>query len=210
MMDLRIALPLIAVAGYLIGNFQTGLVVGRMMGTDVRAHGSGNAGTTNVMRTLGWLPSALTLLGDMAKGALAAGLGWWLGGIWGARLGGLCAVLGHNWPALFGFRGGKGIATSAGVIFVLDPIIALSLIACQAVVLLITHIMSVASMVSVGLYVVLTLVLYWGDWWAVGYAGLLGALALFSHRSNIDRLAHKRENKLNFKQINDISRKKKG
>ncbi|MEA4897223.1 glycerol-3-phosphate 1-O-acyltransferase PlsY [Bacillota bacterium Meth-B3] len=209
MMDLRIALPLIAVAGYLIGNFQTGLVVSRMMGTDVRAHGSGGTGATNVMRTLGWLPSALTLAGDMVKGALAAGLGLWLGGVWGARLGGLCAVLGHNWPALFGFRGGKGIATTGGVILALNPIIALSLIACQAAVLLVTHIMSVASLVSAGLYVVLTLMLHWGDWWAIGYAALLGALAFFSHRTNIDRLAHKRENKLNFKEINDISRKKK-
>ncbi len=200
----------IALAGYFLGNFQTGLMVSRALGKfDVREKGSGATGTTNVMRTMGFLPSALTLAGDVLKGALSTLVGLWLGGIWGARLGGLMTVIGHNWPALYGFKGGKGIAASCGVIFVLDPIIAVSLLACQALVLALTHIMSLASLVSVGVYIVAMLVIHWGDFWAIGYAALLGALAFFSHRKNIDRLAKNNENKLDFDEISKISKRRK-
>lgn len=208
-MNRVIGLVIVAVVGYLLGNFQTGIVVGRLVGKiDIRTRGSNSAGTTNVLRTMGWLPSILTLVGDMLKGALAAAVGYWLGGIWGARLGGLCAVIGHNWPVFFGFKGGKGIAASGGVILVLDPLIGVCLILCQVIVVAITRTMSIASMASVVVYIVMTVIIHFGDGWAIGYAVLIGVLAVFSHRSNIERLARHSENTLDFKEIDRISRRK--
>ena len=202
-------LVIAAVCGYFLGNFQTGIVVSHAIGKfDIRARGSKSAGTTNVLRTMGWMPSLLTLGGDLLKGVVAALVGLALGGLWGARIAGLFAVAGHNWPVVYGLKGGKGIATSGGVILVLDPIIGVCLLACQVLVLVITRIMSVASIVSVGVYIALTVFMHWGDGWAIGYAGLIGALALFSHRQNIGRLAKKNENKLDFEAIDRISKKK--
>lgn len=211
-MELLWKLPLIAAAGYLLGNIQTGVIVSKTMGRfDVRRRGSKSAGTTNVLRTMGWLPSMITLVGDVLKSVAAALIGLYLGGPWGgwgARLGGLCAVLGHNWPAFFGFQGGKGIAASLGLILVIDPPwVGAALVACQAIVLAITRTMSVASLASASVYAVLSLIVHWGQWPEAGYALLVSALAFFSHRSNIERISKKRENKLDFKEISDISKK---
>ena len=100
----------IVVAGYLLGNISMGLIVSERYHMDIREHGSGNAGTTNVLRTLGWLPSVLTLVGDVLKSFLACLLGKWLAGEPGLLVGGFMAVVGHNWPVFSGFRGGKGMA----------------------------------------------------------------------------------------------------
>ncbi|MEF9894501.1 MAG: glycerol-3-phosphate 1-O-acyltransferase PlsY [Clostridia bacterium] len=201
-----VKMAIVAVIGYLLGNFQTGVVISKALGKfDVRHRGSKSAGTTNVLRTMGWVPSLLTLLGDVLKGVLAALIGLWLGGIWGARLGGLCAILGHNWPALFRFKGGKGIATSLGLVLVLDPLIGVALVVCQVIVLKFTHTMSIASIASASLFSLLTVLFHWGDWAAIGFSLLITALALFSHRTNIHRLKHKSENKLDFKEIDRIS-----
>ena len=98
---------LIAVIAYLLGNISTGLLVGRLFGTDIRKVGSGNAGTTNVMRTLGWVPSVATLLGDVIKAVLAVLIGMWLDPEFGKFIAGIAVVTGHNWPVFFGFKGGK-------------------------------------------------------------------------------------------------------
>ena len=96
-MVLRYALC--AVIAYLLGNFTTGVYVTKWFSNlDIRKVGSGNPGTTNVLRTLGWLPSALTLLGDVLKGLLGGWIGYWIAGEMGARIGGAFAVAGHNWP----------------------------------------------------------------------------------------------------------------
>ncbi|MBR2570618.1 MAG: glycerol-3-phosphate 1-O-acyltransferase PlsY [Clostridia bacterium] len=200
---------LIAVIGYLLGNFQTGVIVSKRLGNfDVRERGSGNAGTTNVLRTMGWLPSVLTMLGDILKGALGALFGLLLMGRTGACVGGLCAILGHNWPALYNFRGGKGIATSEGAILVLDPLIALCLLVCQSAVLAATHIMSVASIVSCILNFVLTLLWHRAEIPYIAFSAIAMLLALFSHRQNIVRLVNRRENALDFGKIKDLGKKK--
>lgn len=202
-------LPLIAVIGYFLGNFQTGVIVSKLIGNfDVREEGSRSAGTTNVLRTMGWVPSVMTLVGDVLKGLLAAWLGLALGGVWGMRLGGLCAIIGHNWPALFHFKGGKGIATSLGVVLMINPLIGLCLVICQAVVLALTHTMSVASIASACLLSVLTLIFQHGDMWAVIFALVVTALALFSHRANLSRLIKRNENKLDFSKIKALTRRK--
>ena len=108
------------VVGYLLGNISMGLIVSERYHMDIRNYGSGNAGTTNVLRTLGWLPSVLTLVGDVLKSFLASMLGNWLVGAPGLLVGGFMAVVGHNWPVFSGFRGGKGMAASLGIIFALS------------------------------------------------------------------------------------------
>lgn len=198
----------IAFLGYLLGNISTGLLVGRYLtGIDIREHGSGNAGMTNIMRTLGWLPSFITLAGDVVKALLAAWLGMLVMGRNGAYVGGLFAVLGHNWPALLRFRGGKGMASSLGVILLLEPCMGFALLGIQIVVLLATRYMSVASIVTCLVYPALVALLHPGDWMYLLFAALLGALGLFSHRANMRRLRLGTENRLDFSKIRKINRK---
>ena len=104
--------------------------------------GSGNPGTTNVLRTLGWLPSALTLLGDVLKGLLGGWIGYWIAGEMGARIGGAFAVAGHNWPVFAKFKGGKGIAASLGAILAIEPWFGLGCVVVEAVVVILTRYVS--------------------------------------------------------------------
>ncbi len=190
------------VAGYLLGNFSSGTVVSRIFGLDdIRRHGSGNPGTTNVMRTLGFLPALLTFLGDALKAVIAVCVGLMLADRAGGMLGGLFCVAGHNWPVFMHFKGGRGIASSFGVVLVLSPYMALALFCVQIVVLLLTKYMSVASIISAALYAVLSVIYYPGDWYRMGFAMLLCALAIYSHRSNIKRLIAGSENKLDLSKL---------
>ena len=198
---------LIAVVSYLLGNISTGLLVGRFFGTDIRKVGSGNAGTTNVMRTLGWVPSVATLLGDVIKAILAMLFGMWIDPEFGKFIAGVSVVVGHNWPVFFGFKGGKGIASSLGVILMTDPWIALILLVIQFGILIPTKLMSLASIASAISYPILVAIFHWGDWGYILFGFILGFLAVYSHRSNIKRLLNKNENKLDFEKINEISKK---
>lgn len=208
-MPVILQLIICGVIGYLLGNFASGILVGRVFGQiDIRKTGSNNAGTTNVLRTLGWTPSLLTFVGDAIKGVVAVLIGKWIGGLYGGYVAGICVVLGHNWPVFYGFKGGKGIATSFGAILTLHPLIALALIVCQIVVVAITRYMSVASICSALLFIVLVCATQWGDWTQIIFSVILSALAIFSHRANIVRLMNHNENKLDFKKINSISKKK--
>ena len=200
---------LIAVICYFLGNISTGLLIGKLTAQiDIRQHGSGNAGTTNVMRTLGWVPSFLTFAGDALKGVLGALIGRWIGGELGMHIGGICAILGHNWPALFRFRGGKGMACSLGIILATEPLFALIVLAVQVLVLVITRYMSVASLTTSVLYPVLVICLHGRDTHYVVFSRLAACLAIFCHRSNISRLIHHTENRLDFSKIKKFNRKK--
>lgn len=190
---------LCAVIGYALGNFSTGMWIGYKFGkTDIRTHGSGNPGTTNVLRTLGWLPSILTLLGDALKASLAALIGLWLIGPEGARLAGLFALIGRIWPVMYKFQGGKGIATAAGVLLVTDPMALLVLLIIQVLVIAVTKYMSLASIFSAVLYFVYALVRLPHTPITMICCGALSALLIFAHRSNISRLLAGTENRLDF------------
>ena len=191
---------LIAVVGYALGNFSSGTVVSKLFGLrdDIRNHGSGNPGTTNVMRTLGFVPALITFLGDVFKAVLSALIGLWLKGEIGGIVGGLCCVIGHNWPVFMGFKGGKGMAASFGATLVLAPKVALVIFFTQLIVLFATRYMSVASLSSAVLLPVLVWLLYRGDWPLFAFGAVLGLLAVYCHRSNIKRLKEGKENKLDF------------
>lgn len=199
-------IALSAVIGYALGCISNGVIVSKLYGKiDIRNYGSGNAGMTNVMRTLGWLPSILTFVGDALKGVLGAWIGSLLAGDIGMHLGGLFAIIGHNWPALFRFRGGKGMSTSFGYILIADYRIALILFVVQMSVLLISGYMSLASILSACAFVLLAIIMDKG-WLFIVSALVACALALFSHRANMKRLADGKENRLDTKKITQKSK----
>lgn len=207
MIYLRYAI--IVVVAYLLGNISTGVIVSNLVAhKDIRKSGSGNAGATNMLRTYGWLPSVLTLAGDCLKAVVATLIGKLVGGDYGMLMAGVAVVVGHNWPVFYGFRGGKGIAASLGLILVTSPLIALILLAEQVAVVALTRYMSVASIISAFLYPILTWIFYPHDLARIVASVVVGALALFSHRANIARLIQRNENRLDFGKIRDISRKK--
>lgn len=199
----------IAVLCYFLGNISTGLLVGKLFAhTDIRQHGSGNAGTTNVMRTLGWIPSLLTLAGDTVKAMLAVVIGRAIAGQMGWIVGAVAVLLGHNWPVLFGFKGGKGMACSLGIILATEPLIALIVFVVQVIVLVVTRYMSVASLTTSVLYPVLVACLHPQDTAYVVFSIVAAVLAIFCHRSNISRLIHHCENRLDFSKIKKFNQKR--
>ncbi|MBQ8955305.1 MAG: glycerol-3-phosphate 1-O-acyltransferase PlsY [Clostridia bacterium] len=198
----------IAVAAYFLGNFSTGLIVGKAIGhIDIRKTGSGNAGTTNIMRTLGWVPSVLTLLGDTLKAFIAVKLGKWIGGDVGGYIAGIAVLLGHNWPVLFDFKGGKGMACSLGIIFANEPWLALLLLVMQIVIVGVTRYMSVASICTAIAYPVIVAIRHPDNGGYIVFAVLMCLLALFCHRANIQRLISHTENRLDFSKISKLSGK---
>lgn len=199
---------LIAVIAYFLGNISTGLLVGKAVGNiDIRKTGSGNAGTTNVMRTLGWFPSVLTLLGDVLKALIAVLIGGAIMGDMGKYIAGVAVLLGHNWPVCFGFKGGKGMASSLGIILATEPLLGLALFIIQVVILVATRYMSVASICTAVLYPLLVIVFHHDNAAYMIFAIIVGALALFSHRANIKRLMSHSENRLDFSKITQMSKK---
>ena len=114
---------LVSIIAYLMGNIATAYLVSRAVGKiDIRKHGSGNSGSTNVLRVLGAKPAAIVFLGDVLKGTAAVLIGGYIGGGYGEILAGIFVVAGHNWPILLGGKGGKGIATTIGLMLTIYPI----------------------------------------------------------------------------------------
>ena len=199
-----------ALIGYLLGCIPVGVFIARIYGNlDIRKTGSGNSGTTNVLRTLGWFPSVITLVGDCLKGVLGAWIGKLLGGEAGMLLGGFFAVLGHDFPVFMGFKGGKGIATSLGITFVICTPVAPWLVVIVLAIVAVTRMMSLGSLVASLSYPAL----FWiylpegaNRLMFMSFAVAAMLLSIFCHRSNIARLVHRRENKLNFGRITHISK----
>jgi len=194
----------IVVVGYLLGNISMGIIVSGRYHMDIRKHGSGNAGTTNVLRTLGWLPSVVTLLGDALKSFASSMLGLWLAGVPGLLVGGLMAIIGHNWPIFNGFRGGKGMAAALGMVFALNWLVALGFLGLEALIAGLTGYMSVASIATSALFPVIIGVVYRGDpqfFIYLAFSVALAIITIFSHRTNIRRLINGNENRLNFRKI---------
>lgn len=195
-----LSVAIAALLGYLLGSIATGAIVSRRFGTDVRQRGSGSTGGTNIARIHGWKAGLAVIVADAFKGYLAvrlmAGFGPDPTGVGNDGLqlvAGLATIAGHIWPAFSGFRGGKGVATSAGVLLALAPEAFLIGIGVFALTLTATRIVSLSSMAA-ELSVPLGLaVLRWTRWGSVsgmllGYAAVAAGLILFAHRDNLARL----------------------
>jgi glycerol-3-phosphate acyltransferase PlsY len=194
--------------GYLLGSVPSGWLVMKVYrNQDVRKLGSGNIGAANVFRAGGPGAFAATLVADGLKGFIPVMVGIALGlGDNEIALGaiGLAAVLGHTWPIYLGFRGGKGVATSGGVLLALAPVALIIAGVTWFLIIRMTRVASLSSLIAVGVGFVSLLVLHlvgWQAWrpvgWPVIVLGLaLAGLVLYRHRHNIERLANGRELKI--------------
>ena len=189
------------VIGYLLGSISTGVVLSRIFAkTDIRTQGSGNAGTTNMLRILGRKMALLTFVGDMLKGIIAVFIGKALvGGDLGGVLGVVGAVLGHYYPLYFGFKGGKGIATSFGSLLFVFPVHALLAFTLFLVLVAVTHYVSVGSVAAAfALPAMLFITHAAADMPVCIITACIGASVIWRHRANIKRLINHQENKLDF------------
>lgn len=191
-MDLGWALVLPA---YVLGTFPTAILVGRRSGLDPTVAGSGNPGASNALRTMGRRAGALVLVGDLAKGALAAAMGLATGNRAIGVACGLAAVLGHVAPARRGFRGGKGVATAAGMALVLLPVPAIGLAVLWAATAKLTKTASAASLAVAAGLPVAAAASGRPPGEVVAFAAC-GALVVLRHRTNIDRLRRGEERTL--------------
>ncbi len=183
------------IIGYFLGSLSAGLMLTRNTGVDIRKQGSSNRGATNVLRLLGAKMGVLTFLGDFAKGLVACTLGYLIAGRNGAAFAGIFAVLGHNWPVFYDFRGGKGIATSTAVLLFLFPVPTLINFAIAVAVALISRYVSLASLSLISLSLINTIVSrpFFPD---ILTALILCVLGYWRHRANIERLISGTESKL--------------
>lgn len=181
--------------GYFIGTIPCSYLVGRAMGNiDVREHGSGNAGATNVLRTVGKKAALFALIGDVLKGVIPAIIGRLVLGMDGAVLASIFAVIGHCYPVTLGFKGGKGVATAGGMIIGTNPIVALCILIYMFTLIRITKFVSLASITAAAIYPIVFWFLY--DSPIVRFGSIfLGLLIIYKHRANIGRLVKGVESK---------------
>lgn len=198
---------ILAVAAYLIGSINFSILISKIVaGKDIRESGSGNAGATNMLRTMGKKYAVITLLADILKGIAAVLLARLLPFDFadGAEyIAGVSAVLGHNFPIFFGFRGGKGVATSLGVVMMTDWKIGLIVLAAALAVMALSRIVSLGSIFAAVLFVVLQLVKMYTSGEAeparIVCVLILAVLLIARHHANIKRLLNGTENKLGAK-----------
>lgn len=191
--------PAVALGAYLIGSFPSGYIVGRLQGVDLRKEGSGNIGATNALRVLGKKWGYLVFAADIFKGWLSVALAYALAERFAPDqmtaagiLAAVFVVLGHNFPVWLGFKGGKGIATSAGIMIALFPIwVFLCALVVWVGLFYSTRYVSVASIcAAISLSISSAVLAFFGkcDWLLVGVALLMTCLAAWRHKSNIQRL----------------------
>lgn len=178
------------IISYFLGNISPSIIISKLAGFDIRERGSGNAGTTNMLRVMGKGAALLTLIVDIAKGFGAALLGFWFGGENLAMICGLAVLCGHIWPVFFGFKGGKGIATGLGVLIVINPVIAILCVLAAAAGIVLTVRVSVGAMLAA-----LTLPIYayfLMDQMLIPFT-LMTIIIMYKHKDNIIRLIKREE-----------------
>lgn len=191
---------LLCLFSYFLGNISGSLLIGKVLyNKDIREYGSGNAGMTNALRTFGKKIGAATFIIDFIKGMIAAYIGSRVMGDFGIMLAGIFVVLGHDWPVVFRFKGGKGIATSFGVLVMSQPIIAFIMFVIFLITVIISKYVSLGSVLAaaaglvIGAYFFLTTQIYLSAMLLV-----LGLMTIYKHRQNIWRLLIGEENKIHI------------
>lgn len=197
-------------AAYLIGSLSFAVIVSRLMGlSDPRSYGSKNPGATNVLRSGNKLAAVLTLLLDAIKGWLPVAVVVWQGDALGLGSGavaavGLAAFAGHLYPVFFRFAGGKGVATAAGVLLGVHPVLGLAVLATWLLVAYFTRYSSLSALVSAAAAPLIYLALDRAVWYVDGRITLMlvlmGALLIWRHKGNIDKLVRGQESKIGSKQ----------
>ncbi len=206
---------IVAIIAYLLGSISFSIIISKKVaGFDVREKGSGNAGTTNVLRSVGKSAALLTLIGDILKGVVAILVAILAGKIVKnldnallVQIAGVCVILGHTFPVFFKFKGGKGIATSLGVLLMTNWQIGLICLVYALILIALTRMVSVGSLVAALLFPVLVLFINQNyivptgsdNWSYLIYSIIISALIIFNHRENIKRINEGTENKISFK-----------
>jgi acyl phosphate:glycerol-3-phosphate acyltransferase len=195
-------------SGYLLGSLNTAVIVGKIYGKDITSHGSKSAGLTNTLRVLGKSAAAFVLAGDILKGIAACLIGLRLGVYLqsgGAMdcvsllAAGAGAVIGHNWPVYFGFKGGKGALTAATVMFMVDWVMALISLGFFVMIVALTRYVSLGTISAAILFVALSFLPVFGNTFYFNvFASLMAVIIIFKHRENIKRLLSGTENRLTF------------
>lgn len=209
-MTLDVLLKVMVLLGsYLIGSISFAYVISKKFyRIDIRDCGSGNAGATNVLRVLGIKPGLTVIAADFLKGLVAVYMGGYIGGDTWPLLCGVAVVVGHNWSVFLKFQGGKGIATSLGVITAVYPVGALVAVIFWIFIIMLTRYVSLGSILSAIVFTLIVVVT--GDSPELTYFALiLMFLAVYRHRSNIQRLLAGQESKIGQKSLNHKSSNKK-
>lgn len=202
-MQLRIIALLI---GYLFGCFQTAYIVGKLVRKiDIREFGSGNSGTTNAIRVLGWKLGAVTFFSDILKAVIAvlivrfafgdSEIGYHVY----AAYAGLGVIIGHIWPVFLKFKGGKGIASSIGVMLALEPVLGLLMILIMAVAVIGSKYVSLGSISMNAAIPVFMIIFRWDFLEVVIVTGIISVITIYKHKANIGRLLSGTESKIGHK-----------
>ena len=217
-----VIIAVVAFIGYLLGSINTSIIVSRLRGSDIRQHGSGNAGLTNMLRTFGARAAVITLLGDVLKGVFAVVAAKYVSivlclvlkgavpnpGAFSVLLkcvSGLGCVLGHNFPVYFRFKGGKGVLTGAVVTGMIDWRLMVAALLVFVIVCAVTRYVSLSSICGSGTIIILSFVQYFGkltylDGISVtAFSVIIGSMTIIRHHSNIKRLICGTERKLGEK-----------
>ena len=186
---------------YLLGSVSGGIITSRIAkGPDLHTVGSKSTGASNVQRTMGWKYGLITFFIDAVKGILSCLIAEWIcGNHMAALLAGLFCVVGHNWPVFFGFRGGKGVATTGGVMLYCFPVQALICIGLTILVIALFRYISLGSMLLVVSFTALSFWFSKGNPCIIVWACILMIMCIARHHANINRLIHGTENKLGHK-----------
>ena len=197
---------IVGIVAYLIGSISFSVIISKKMaGFDVREKGSGNAGATNMLRSVGKKAAILTLLGDALKGVVAILFAIIVGAIAKSadksllvQIAGILVVVGHTFPIFFGFKGGKGVATSLGVLLMTNWKIGLICLVFALVLMAVTRMVSLGSIGAAVLFIHTNFTISEGSSYFV-YSVILAAIVIFNHRANVQRILNGTENKLSFK-----------
>ena len=197
---------LVLIACYLLGSFPSGYLIGKVFkGIDIRNFGSGNIGFTNVLRAIGTFPALIVLIIDITKGIISVYLGFFFAQLVGidcqimGGISGLTSIVGHNWPIFLKFKGGKGVAVTAGVFLALTPIPFLLSLLVMVGIIALTRYVSLGSIVAAGS---LPFFVFWlgNNARLYFFLSIVAALfILFKHRNNIQRLLRSKESKIGEK-----------
>ena len=207
-----VAYILMAIIAYAIGSINFSVIFSRKFaGFDVREKGSGNAGSTNMLRSVGKKAAIITLICDILKGIVAIGIALIIGKMVAdvqasllVQIAGIAVVIGHTFPIFFEFRGGKGVATSLGVLLMTNWKIGLICLVFALVLMAVTRMVSLGSIGAAVLFPVLVLFIHTNFTISEGssyfvYSVILAAIVIFNHRANVQRILNGTENKLSFK-----------
>lgn len=201
------------IVAYLLGSINTSIIISKIKKNDIRTHGSGNAGATNMLRVMGKAAAAGVVIGDVLKAFIAAGVAALLSGWFSLSypdnlvlkyLAVTAVVIGHNFPVFFGFRGGKGIVTSVAVIFTIDWRLGIIVLGVGVVAIILTRYVSLGSLIGCVLFPLVCYVRYMDMPWSYEKAVIipavfLGILGIIRHKNNIKKLISQTERKIGEK-----------